>query len=81
MTSRWGYEVSKVRLAEALWPTLLGKIQLWLTTQGASVPPIVKVISDAYHLAQQWRYLSFILTEVPGVQTDDDTSDAQVDSP
>ena len=31
----------------------------------APVPPIMQVINDAYHLAQQRRYLSFALTEVP----------------
>jgi antitoxin component HigA of HigAB toxin-antitoxin module len=76
MTGKWEYEVSKVRLAEVLWPTLLEKIQLCLTAPGAPVPPIVKVISDAYQLAQQWRYLSFILTEVPDGQTEGATSDA-----
>ena len=63
---RWEYKVSKVQLAAALWPALLRKIQLCKTMEDAPVPPIVQVISDAYHLAQQWRYLSFILTEVPG---------------
>jgi hypothetical protein len=31
----------------------------------ARVPPIAAVINDAYHVAQQWRYLSFVLTEAP----------------
>ena len=64
-TGKWEYEVSKVKLAEALWPTLLRKIQLAMVTEDAPVPPIMQVISDAYHLAQQRRYLSFVLTEVP----------------
>ena len=63
--SRWEYKVSKVKLAEALWPTLLDKIRALQTTEGAPVPPIVQVVSDAYHLAQQWRYLSYLITEVP----------------
>jgi hypothetical protein len=61
---RWEYKVSKVQLAEALWPTLLRKIQLCKTMEDAPIPPIAQVIIDAYHLAQRWRYLSFILTEV-----------------
>lgn len=65
-TGRWEYGVSKVQLAEALWPTLVRKIQLYMAMENAPVPPIVQVISDAYHLAQQWRYISYILTEVPG---------------
>jgi hypothetical protein len=36
-----------------------------MVTEDAPVPPIMQVISDAYHLAQQRRYLSFVLTEVP----------------
>jgi hypothetical protein len=64
MTGRWEPEPSKVKLAEALWPTLLRKIHLYKTMQDAPVPPIVAVINDAYHVAQQWRYLSYLLTEV-----------------
>ena len=64
-TGMWEYEVSKVKLAEVLWPTLLQKIQLAMVTENAPVPPIMQVISDAYHLPQQRRYLSFILTEMP----------------
>ena len=64
-TGKWEYQVSKVKLAEALWPTLLRKIQLAMVTEDAPVPPIMQVINDAYHLAQQRRYLSFVLTEVP----------------
>jgi antitoxin component HigA of HigAB toxin-antitoxin module len=75
VTGKWEYEVSKVKLAEALWPTLVRKIQLCKTMEGAPIPPIVEVVSDAYHLAQQWRYLSFILTEVPDGLTEDATPD------
>jgi hypothetical protein len=62
-TGKWGYEVSKVKLAEALWPTLERKIEQVKADANAPVPPIAGVVNDAYHLAQQWRYLSFILTE------------------
>ena len=65
LTGKWEYEVSKVKLAEALWPALLRKIQLAMVTDDAPVPPIMQVINDAYHLAQHRRYLSFALTEVP----------------
>jgi hypothetical protein len=67
MTGKWTPEPSKVKLAEALWPTLLRKIQLCKAMQDAPVPPIAAVINDAYHVAQQWRYLSYLLTEVPHV--------------
>lgn len=36
-TGKWEYEVSKVELAEALWPTLLRKVQVAMVTEGA--PP------------------------------------------
>ena len=64
-TGKWEYQVSKVKLAEALWPILLRKIQIAMVTDDAPVPPIMQVINDAYHLAQQRRYLSFALTEEP----------------
>lgn len=64
-TGKWQYEVGKVKRAEALWPALLRKIQLAMVMEDAPVPPIMQVINDAYHLAQQRRYLSFVLTESP----------------
>lgn len=64
-TGKCAYEVSKVKLAEALWPALLKKIQLAMVTEDAPVPEIVKVITDAYRTAQQRRHLSFVVTEVP----------------
>ena len=63
--SRWEYKVSKIKLAEALWPTLLQKIRLCMTTKDARVPPIAAVINDAYHVALQWRDQSYVLTETP----------------
>ena len=63
--SRWEYKVSKVKLAEALWPTLLEKIRLCMTTRDAPVPPLASVINDAYHVALQWRDQSYVLTETP----------------
>jgi len=73
-TGKWEYEVSKVKLAEALWPALLRKIQLAMVTEGAPVPPIMQVIADAYHLAQQRRYLSFVITEVPDQASDSESA-------
>ena len=64
VTGKWEYEVQKTKLAEALWPTLEKKIKQVRENADAPLPPIVKVISDAYHLAQQRRYLLFVLTEV-----------------
>ena len=34
-------------------------------TLEAPVPEIVQVVQDAYHLAQRWRYQSFLLSEGP----------------
>lgn len=65
MSGKWTPEPSKVKLAEALWPLLLRNVQLCMAIEKAPVPPIAAVINDAYHVAQQWRYLSFLLTEVP----------------
>lgn len=75
-TGKWEYEVSKVKLAEALWPALLRKIQLAMVTEGAPVPPIMQVIADTYHLAQQRRYLSFVITEVPDQASDSESANA-----
>jgi hypothetical protein len=72
-TGKREYEVSKVKLAEALWPTLLRKIQLAMVTENAPVPPIMQVINDAYRLAQRRRYLSFVLTEAPDDATGPDS--------
>jgi hypothetical protein len=65
VSGKWTPEPSKVALAEALWPTLLKKIQLCVASKGAPVPPIAAVVNDAYHVAQQWRYVSYLLTEAP----------------
>jgi hypothetical protein len=42
-------------------------------TEDAPVPPIMQVINDAYHLAQQRRHLSFALTEVPADEAGPDS--------
>jgi hypothetical protein len=65
VTGKWAYEVSKTKLAEALWPTLKAKIDLCRVDAEASIPEIVQVVQDAYHLAQRWRYPSFALSEAP----------------
>jgi antitoxin component HigA of HigAB toxin-antitoxin module len=65
VTGRWEYEVSKTKLAEALWPALLGKIRECLASRDAPVPPIVRVVIDAYSAALRWRDASFVLAEVP----------------
>jgi hypothetical protein len=70
MTGKWTPEPSKVKLAEALWPVLLRKVQLCMAMKDAPVPPIAAVINDAYHVAQQWRYLSYLLNEVPETPND-----------
>ena len=73
MTGKWKPEPSKVKLAEALWPVLLRKVQLCMAMEDAPVPPLAAVINDAYHVAQRWRYLSFLLTEVPDAAEDAST--------
>ena len=75
---QWEYKVSKVELAKALLPVLLGKVHACMTPQDAPVPPIAQVVNDAYHLAQQWRYQSYALTELPGQP---DAPEARSDSP
>lgn len=60
---KWDYEVSKTELAKALWPTLEAKIELCRTDPDAPIPEIVQVVQDSYRIAQQWRYLSFLLSE------------------
>jgi hypothetical protein len=63
--SQWVHKPGKPELAEALWPTLKAKIDRCRADADAPVPPIVEVVQDAYHLAQRWRYLSFVLGEQP----------------
>jgi hypothetical protein len=72
MTGKWTPEPSKVELAKALWSTLEGKIEQLKAGADLPVPPLVQIIYDAYHLAQQWRYISPVLTELPNPQEDGD---------
>lgn len=60
-SGKWDYEVSKTKLAEALWPALEQKIRMAMTDETAPVPEIVDVVQHAYHKAQSWRYRSFVL--------------------
>ena len=55
---------------------MLRKIQLAMAAEDAPVPPIMQVIADAYHLAQQRRYLSFVITEVPDQASDSESANA-----
>jgi len=64
-TGKWDYEVSKVKLAEALWPVLALKIQNCKVSAAAPVPPIAEVVQAAYHTAQRWRYQSYVLSVQP----------------
>lgn len=61
MTGKWEFEVSKVKLAEALWPTMQQKIELCKKDPDAPIPEIVTVILDLHTTAQRWRYRSFML--------------------
>jgi hypothetical protein len=69
-TGAWQHEVSKPELAIALWPTLQAKIDDCRVDPDAPIPPIVKVVRDAYHIAQRWRYLSFALSEAPAADAE-----------
>jgi hypothetical protein len=60
----WEYEVSKTKLAEALWPVLKVKIEAAKMDPSAPVPQIAEAILDALDTAQGWRYKSFVLTAV-----------------
>jgi hypothetical protein len=64
-TGKWEYSVSKTKLADTLWPVLRAKIDRCRVDAEAPVPEIVQVVQDAYHLAQRWRYQSFLLSEDP----------------
>ena len=59
MTGKWNTRTQQGRAGEALWLALLRKIQIAMVTEDAPMPPIMQVINDAYHLAQQRRYHSF----------------------
>jgi hypothetical protein len=61
--SLWEHKPGKPELAEALWPVLQAKIDRCRVDDTARVPEIVEVIVDAYHLAQRWRFRSFVLSE------------------
>jgi hypothetical protein len=60
----WQYEVSKTELAKVLWPALRARIDQ-CRRGNAPIPPVVAVVRDGYHIAQQWRYRSFALSEAP----------------
>lgn len=64
-SGKWDYEVSKLKLAEALWPTLERKIELALDDPCLTLPPIASILSRAYKMAQIWKYGPFMLFE-PG---------------
>jgi hypothetical protein len=59
---KWESEVSKTKLAEALWPVLEQKIQRAKVDETVPLPEVVDVMQLAYHTAQNWRYKSFVLS-------------------
>jgi hypothetical protein len=63
--SGWSPRVSKVELAEALWPTLEAKILAALTEPAAAVPPVADVVSEAHGMAQQLSRGRFVLPARP----------------
>jgi hypothetical protein len=62
--------MGRLVLAHVLWPTLERKIEQVKANPDAPVPPLVEVMSSAYHLAQRVRYYSFVLSEVPDEPTE-----------
>lgn len=62
--SQWTYDVSKPKLAEALWPTLEEKIERAKVDNAVQVPEIVEVVQHAYLTAQRWRFRTFVLKAV-----------------
>ena len=83
----------QVDLAKALWPTMERKIQRRQVDESAPTPEIAGVIWEAYIIAQQWRYRSFVLGAEPqeapgpratpfgGLATNDLNSGAAVTGP
>jgi hypothetical protein len=65
VSGRWAYEVSKTKLAKALWPTLKAKIDRCRVDNSEPVPEIVQAVQESYYIAQGWRYQSFLLSEEP----------------
>jgi len=63
--SQWTHKPSKVALAEQLWPLLAAKVERCRTDPDAPAPHIVDLLRTAYHTAQRWRHLSFVLSERP----------------
>lgn len=75
-TGPWEHGVSKPELAEALWPILEEKIERAKVDPDAEVPEIAEVVLDAYHIAQAWRYTSFVLREEPEKPANGDAAGA-----
>lgn len=72
--SMWGRtpndrKPSKVDLAKALWPVLEAKILAAKTDPAAHVPAIAEVVQHAFHVAQNWRYMSFVLRATTATST------------
>jgi hypothetical protein len=64
VTGPWEDEVSKTKLAEALWPTLSAKIDLCRIDAEPPLPEIVEV-AQAPTLVQRWRYPAFAVSQDP----------------
>jgi hypothetical protein len=62
LSGKWAYQVSKTKLAEALWPILEKKLERTEVDPKAPVPPIAEIVQHAFATAQNWRYKTFILT-------------------
>lgn len=56
--SRWTYQPSKPKLAEALWPYLDQKIEA--ARSGGPTPEIASVLYDVYLTAQNWRHKTIV---------------------
>lgn len=57
----WAPQPSKIALADALWPTLKAKIDDARRSETKPMPHVAEVVHDAYLLAQQSTYGTFVI--------------------
>jgi hypothetical protein len=63
--SSWRPKVSKIKLADALWPVLAKRIDAAIRGE-ADAPPIAVIAEKAYLLAQQYRHVHVVLRAADG---------------
>ena len=65
--SAWIPRPSKLDLADALWPTLQAKIDYGRFGESEEIPQVAEVVHDAYLLAQQSTYGTYVIRTADGV--------------